>query len=38
MHTYTKKYIDNLMKKSMFGEFEVSLIKYTKEDIENIKL
>ncbi|XP_003242888.1 uncharacterized protein LOC100576056 [Acyrthosiphon pisum] len=38
MHTYTKKYVDGLMKKSMFTEVEVSLMKLTKEDIENFKL
>ncbi|XP_060858973.1 uncharacterized protein LOC132936291 [Metopolophium dirhodum] len=38
MHTYTKNYIDNLIKKSIFAEFEVPLIKLTEEDIENFKL
>ncbi|KAL4143659.1 hypothetical protein QTP88_005969 [Uroleucon formosanum] len=38
MHTYTKKYIDNLFNNAVYKKCEVSVIKLTAEDIENYKL
>ncbi|XP_060877923.1 uncharacterized protein LOC132950461 isoform X2 [Metopolophium dirhodum] len=38
MHTYTKKYIDNLFNNAVFNKCEVSVLKLTAEDIENYKL
>ncbi|XP_003246470.1 uncharacterized protein LOC100574764 [Acyrthosiphon pisum] len=38
MHTYTKKYIDNLFNNAVFNTCEVSVLKLTAEDIANYKL